>query len=370
MITGCYSDELCQPDGNLRDSVFTACRCFAINPLEDRRWRDLIDRHPNASVFHTPGWLRALQTTYGYEPVAFTTSPPSQALSNALLFCKVRSWLTGNRLVSLPFSDHCEPLVDDADQFRVLFSFVESLRQEEGWKYVEMRSANCRLMFDDNFRKSTSYYLHRIDLRPSIDALYKGFHKDCVQRKISRAGRESLTYEAGCAPSLLQQLYGLLQLTRIRHHLPPQPFEWFQNMMTCIEKDFCIRIASKSGQPVAGLLTVSYRSKTIYKYAGSDPRFHRLGGMQMLLWQTIKEAKAAGAEELDLGRSDIDDQGLIAFKERWSAARTTLTTWRAPAMIVSPFLEHLKVRLAREVCARLPASLVILAGRLLYRHIG
>lgn len=343
---------------------------YAINPLQDDRWHKLIVRHPNASVFHTPGWLRALQTTYGYEPVAFTTSPPSQELRNSLLFCAVRSWLTGDRLVSLPFSDYCEPLVEDADQFRALFSVIESLRLKERWEYVEMRSANSSLKFDDGFRRTTNYYLHRLDLRPSLDALYKGLHKDCVRRKIGRAERESLTYEAGRSPSLLQQLYGLLQLTRFRHHLPPQPFEWFQNLVTCMGKDVCIRIASKEGQPVAGLLTMSHGNKMVYKYGGSDARFHNLGGIQMLLWQAMKEAREAGAEEFDLGRSDLDNQGLIAFKERWSAVSSPLTTWRAPVATGFSSFEHIKIRLAKKVCARLPDSVLTLAGRLLYRHIG
>src|SRR6185295_8609350 len=89
---------------------------WAIDPLRDDRWPGLIALHQNASVFHTRGWLNALQTTYGYEPVAFTTSAPTEKLTNALLFCAVRSWLTGSRLVSLPFSDHCEPLVEHSDQ--------------------------------------------------------------------------------------------------------------------------------------------------------------------------------------------------------------------------------------------------------------
>ena len=75
-------------------------------------------------------------------------------------------------------------------------------------------------------------------------------------------------------------------------------------------------------------------------------------------------------EELDLGRSDLDNPGLITFKERWAAVSSTLTTWRAPPTIVSPAAEHLKVRLAKKVCAYLPDLALTLAGRLLYRHIG
>jgi hypothetical protein len=287
-----------------------------------------------------------------------------------LLFCIVRSWLTGNRLVSLPFSDHCEPLVENAEQFRRLSSFAESLRSEERWKYVEIRSANSLLDFDGSFGRATTYYLHRLDLRPSLDALYKGFHKDCIRRKISRAEREALTYEAGRSESLIQQLYGLLQLTRSRHHVPLQPFEWFRNLVACIGEDVCIRVASKLGRPVAGILTISHGKQMVYKYGGSDTHFNSLGGTPMLFWQAIKEAKQAGAEELDLGRSDIDNPGLIAFKGRWPAECSTLTTWRAPMVAPSPRLERLKVRCAKEVFARLPDSVLTMAGRILYRHIG
>ena len=74
----------------------------------------LVERHPKASVFHTPAWLQALRWTYGDEPVVFTTSPPTAELTNGVVFCRVKSWLTGRRLISLPFSDHCEPLCDSS----------------------------------------------------------------------------------------------------------------------------------------------------------------------------------------------------------------------------------------------------------------
>ncbi len=91
-----------------------------IDPLSDRRWDDLVARHPNASAFHQRGWLEALARTYGYEPVVFTTSSPTAELKNGLVFCRVKSWLTGSRLVSLPFSDHCEPICDSTEEMKTL----------------------------------------------------------------------------------------------------------------------------------------------------------------------------------------------------------------------------------------------------------
>ena len=80
-----------------------------------------------ATLFHSKEWLAALQRTYGYRPSVLTTSRPGERLTDGLVFCRVQSWLTGRRLVSVPFSDHCTPLIDSQEEFGCLLS---GLRQE------------------------------------------------------------------------------------------------------------------------------------------------------------------------------------------------------------------------------------------------
>ena len=343
---------------------------YSLDPLEDPRWAEFVQRHPRASVFHTPGWLEALRRTYGYEPVVYTTSLPRAELTNGLVFCRVRSWLTGRRLVSLPFSDHCEPLVHNSEELSALIRSVELSRKQERWKYVEMRSTSPELQLEGGFHTAKTFYLHRLDLRPSLDALLRSFDKDCVQRKIRRAEREGLTYEGGRSESLLQKLYGLLRITRRRHHLPPQPLDWFRNLVDCLGEDACIRIASKGSQPVAGILTLSHGKRMVYKYGGSDARLNNLGGMALLFWKAIQDAKQAGAEEFDLGRSDCDNAGLIAFKDRWAADRSNLTNWRCPAAAKPSLTDGWRIQFAKQISSRLPDGVLTLAGKLLYRHMG
>jgi len=58
----------------------------------------------------------------------------------------------------------------------------------------------------------------------------------------------------------------------------------------------------------------------------------------MLFGQALKGAKDAGMKESDLGCSGLDHRGLVTFKEYWSAAGTTRTTWRTPAVRLSHLL--------------------------------
>lgn len=342
----------------------------SFDPLTDPRWVELVARHANASVFHTRGWLRALERTYRFTPIAFTTSPPADPLKNALVFAGVRSWLTGNRLVSLPFSDHCEPLVDSAEELRALCLAASQRREHERWRYVEIRPASSAVSLDASFRPAQTYCLHRLDLRPDLDALLHGFHKDSIQRKIRRAEREQLTCEEGRGDTLLRTLCHLLELTRRRHHVPLQPFRWFRNLVECFGDDLCIRIASKDGQPAAGILTLTHGDRVVYKYGGSDARLNALGGMPFLFWQTVQDAKRRGARELDLGRTDDDNPGLIAFKEHLAGTRSTLTYWRSPGGTRATSDDSWKMRLARRVYDRLPRVVRRAAGRILYPHMG
>src|SRR3981189_1014663 len=117
-------------------------RFYQIDPTTDERWAPFLEGHPSSSVFHTAAWLQALQLTYGYEPLAFTTSPPTEALKHGLVFCHVNSWLTGNRLVSLPFSDHCEPLCGSGEEASFLFRFLQAAVDRQEWKYLEVRPTN------------------------------------------------------------------------------------------------------------------------------------------------------------------------------------------------------------------------------------
>ena len=340
------------------------------NPLEDRRWPEFVEGHPDASVFHTQAWLSALRATYGYEPIVFTTSAPGTDLKNAIVFCKVQSWLTGSRLVSLPFSDHCEPLVESPDELNGLLQYIEEFRKRGNWKYVELRPVSTRFASESSLHESETYLLHRLDLGPSPDDLLHSFHKDCVQRKIRKAGREELECEAGQGESQLQKLYGLLKLTRRRHNVPPQPINWFRNVLNFLGDAARIHIASRDGLPVAGIMTLSHGKTVVYKYGGSNVRMNNLGGMPLLFWKSIQEARLAGADEFDFGRSDMDNPGLIAFKDHWAARRSTLTYWRSQAVSSSSIAGVWKTQVPKKMFARLPNALQTGVGRLFYRHIG
>jgi hypothetical protein len=357
------------------DNLTSAVVVHRIDPLEDPRWEKFLERHPRSSVFHTVAWLDALRRTYGYRPVAITTESPGRDLRAGIVFCRVHSWLTGRRLVSLPFSDHCELLVDDLTNLQAMLDELKTWLRQSKSRYVELRPLSPLANMPSHFRPGQSFCFHQIDLAPTLDELFGNCHKDSTQRKVRRAEREGLRYEEGRSELLLDAFYRLLIVTRRRHQIPPQPRVWFENLIECFGEALKIRVAFKDRQPVAAILTLRHKDTLVYKYGCSDAQFRSMGGTHLVLWKSIEEAKRDGARVFDLGRSDSDNEGLITFKDRWGATRSALTYARCSASVDSQEEPdgkntNWKERIAKGVFAHLPDSVFDSVGGFLYKHVG
>jgi hypothetical protein len=348
---------------------------YRVQPLNDPRWTEFLERHPRSSVFHTVEWLEALRRTYGYEPIAITTCPPTARLENAVVFCRIESWLTGRRWVSLPFSDHCNLLVDAAaDLDAIVSGFANEVRQQEV-RYAEIRMTQALDTATLGPCSTHTYCLHQIDLKPDLDTLFSNCHRNSTQRKIRRAQREGLIYEEGRSALMLDSFYHLLLLTRRRHLLPPQPKKWFQSLIDCFGEALKIRVAFKNKLPIAAILTLCYKDALVYKYGCSDTQFHSLGGMHLLLWRSIQEAKRQGLRTFDLGRSELKHLGLMTFKDHWNAQRSLITYVRLLTSSTSkwafiPEGSDWEERAARKVMPYLPDCILKSIGHLAYKHIG
>lgn len=343
---------------------------YSFNPLDSPQWEELVQRHPRASIFHTTGWLKALNRVYGYNPIVYTTCRPGTVLTHGIVFCQVNSWLTGRRLVSLPFADHCEPLVESAREVGEILGFLHDTLRQARLRYVEIRPLRSELACEPGMHDSAFYWLHVLRLQPSLEGLFRAFNKKSIRSRIRRAASEPLNYEEGCSDDILKKFYHLLLLTRRRHNLPPQPMEWFRHLAAFLGDRLLIRVLSYRGQPVASILILRHLATLVYKYGCSDARYHHLGCMPFLIWKAIEAAKQMGLESLDFGRSEPASEGLIQFKDHFGASRSILAYARMCAPHASKTADVPSLQFAKRIFAHMPTVLLEASGRLVYRHMG
>lgn len=329
-----------------------------------------MNRHPQASAFHQSGWLHALSNTYGYEPCVLTSTPPGERLNDGIVFCRVSSWITGTRSVSLPFADHCQPLLERGASFAEYANWLLSECDRQRWKYVELRPLSWNAESGGCLPPGRSYCFHSLDLSPALEQIFQHFHKDSIQRKIRRAERERLSCETGSSPQLLDDFYHLLLKTRRRHQMLPQPRAWFRNLVGCMGDNIQIWLTRKDGIAIAAILTLRHRSSVVYKYGCSDAKFHHLGPMPFLFWRLIADSKTSGINDIDFGRSDLDNDGLITFKDRFGATRKQLTYVQYPQAEKKPGMSRWDMPAIRRAFSILPDFALPMASGLLYKHIG
>ena len=122
---------------------------------------------------------------------------------------------------------------------------------------------------------------------------------------------------------------------------------------------------------MAAVLTIESAKTVVYKYGCSEARYHNTGAMPFVFWDMIRDAKLRGFQDVDLGRTEVNNTGLATFKERWGATRELLVYARfPPRRFTVSRSEKRVIYLEKLALARCPDSVLAAAGRVLYPHVG
>jgi lipid II:glycine glycyltransferase (peptidoglycan interpeptide bridge formation enzyme) len=258
-------------------------------------------------------------------------------------------------------------------ELETLIRYLKTAVDHQNWKYLEFRPIHVHLGQVDGgtgFVHAAKHFLHVLDLRPNLDYLFNSFDKDSVQRRVRRAERADLIEKCGTSDELLKDFYALFVKTRGRHHLPATPRAWFRNLIHNQDNMTEIRLAYKDDIPISAILTLQFRNVVYYKYGCSDARFNKFGATCWLLWRAIAAAKANAATSFDLGRTEENNAGLVAFKNHWVARPSPLIYWRFPAVSALDSVNGWKFKMASRVFSWMPDSILRITGKMIYRHIG
>jgi hypothetical protein len=337
------------------------------NPIEEENWESMLPAKPSATFFHGAAWARVLVSSYGFNPVYFATGDQAK-LTSLLPIMEVRSWLTGRRGVSLPFTDECAPLCADPESFRRLFQEALGYGKSRGWKYLECRGG--RELFGEA-PSSCSFFGHRVDLREKESALLAKMESS-TRRALRKAEQQAgLTIEFSTQLEAVREFHSLLHLTRKRHGVPPQPFSFFAAIQRHVlaEGRGCVALARSGGVPVAGGVYFRFGRTGIYKFGASDERFQQLRANNLVMWRAIQWHAQQGCESFEFGRTAPSNEGLRRFKLGWGATEY-------PIDYVRYDIRKRAFTTARdaaegwqtEVFRRMPDPVFRLIGSALYKH--
>ncbi len=321
----------------------------------------------HCTFFHTENWARVLHESYGYKPVYFI-SREKHNLFTLFPFMEVKSVLTGNRGVSLPFTDSCEPITVDGPWSEQIVKIVGEFGKKTGWKYLEMRDWPEIV----GQTTSTQYIGHSLDLTGSENDIINRF-KDTTQRGIKKALKQGVSTKVSTSRDSMEQFARLNMMTRKRHGLPPQPDHFFKKVFEyIISRDLGIIVLASHGMNiVAGSVFFHFNGKAIYKYGASDHAYQHLRANNLVMGEGIRWYRENGYQNLSLGRTEPENEGLRQFKSGWGAVEQLIRYYRYDLkrdMFVRG--EQKIFGFHNSLFRRMPIPLLKLSGNLLYRHMG
>lgn len=339
-----------------------------VDPLTYRNWNEYVLAAPQASVFHSANWLRVLQASYGYQPHYFACFNGQQL--NALLpFMEVRSWITGARGVSLPFSDYCEPICNQNTSYPEVLEQVIMAARQQKWKSIEVRGGNDLLRGPAPY---TFYYRHLLVLQKDEAEIFSKLRSN-YRARIRKARASDLMVTIQRSPAAMAAYYRLHCLTRKRQGLPPQPVWFFQSIQEyLIAKDFgFVSLVSHKGTYIAGAVILSFGHRAIYKFGATNRQYQSLFPNYLLLWHVTQWLCDHGYAELCLGRSAPNNIGLIQFKDGWGTNKTRIDYYKYNLKTAS-FVQGVNhwSESGSKICQKMPIALLKLAGSALYKHMG
>ncbi len=275
------------------------------------------------------------------------------------------------RRKSLAFSDFCDPLV----------------RQESAWPRLEdalldaghpfsMRCRSFRPPEDDErIRRTGEVAWHRCDISRSSDDIWQSLHPS-ARRAVRKAEKAGVDVQPAESVADVRDFYLLhLEVRAQKYGLLAQPFAFFEN----IWHEFLERgsgellLARVDDQVVGGTMYLDWAETAYYKFNASDVDLLTVRPNDLLLWSGIERARKRGLSWLDFGVSDLDQPGLIRFKEKYATESGQVITYVAgPDRDQGP--EEGRIRDVITQMAGLtagddvPREITERAGEILYRY--
>jgi len=348
-----------------------------LQPADGAAWDAFVHSHPLGSPYHLTSWRLAIERAFPHIQggVLALTAARSRRIIAGIPIYDVRSWLLGRRLISVPFAAFCDPLLTPEIALEAFLPAIQQWMLRIRARRFVLKAWRQHPDPDTHGFKVTQRHLHQfIPLDADLESLFRSFSATAVRHMVNRAKIGGVAVVDGSDAACLEAFYQIHAATRARLGLPPLPRLLFESLTDrALPNPASIHLATRNGEPMAGALVLKFRDMVAIEYSGDNGGSRKIGANQLLYWDIIRRAHEAGCTWVSLGRTEIDNPGLRAYKARWQAREEELTTHvlhRATSSGGESHLRSTAKRASRALLRFLPRRVAIWLGHFGYRHLG
>lgn len=330
------------------------------------RWDAFVAGQPDGTPFHTFAWRRAVEETFGHAAHYFMALRGDDVAGVLPAFLIRTPWV-GARLVSVPYAVGGGILACDDAARDALYGAVLERAGRLKSRCVEFRSMKPVL---PALNVSDRYLGFRRALPARPEDVLETLPRKA--RAVVRQARDKhrLTLEHG--DHHLAEVWRLYAVNMRRLASLNYPLRFFERLLAHAPDRHRVTVICHHGEPVAGLVTFTFRDVVYPYFFGARPDSRRCGAAHLAYAELMEWAVAGRYRLFDFGRTRRDNAGGVAFKRLMGFQPQSLgyQTW-APGGGGLPNLtpDNPKFRWVRRVWPILPLVFTTRLGAAASRYI-
>lgn len=303
-------------------------KCISdVNLVDFKEWESFVDRHPYGTIFQTPIFFKAIESTKLYQCIPMFIFRDNKLIGILLaILQKEHSGIMGmfsSRAIVIG-----GPIIENNDQevaFILLNYFINALNKKA--IYSQFRNLfNAEVYF--NAFKSNGYNFENhlnfiIDLRKKTEVLWSEVHPK-RRNEIKRSKKEGVSFEEISGENAITDTYPILNEIYKKIKLPLPSRNYFIVVYNTLgSKIFKVFVARYDDIIIGAMYTLCFK-QTIYDwYAGSYRSFYNKYPNDLLPWEIFLWGKENGYWFFDFGGAGKPEipYGVRDYKEKFGGER-------------------------------------------------
>ncbi len=359
-----------------------------MDPAKDPRWEAFVLRHSEATVYHHPAWLGALQREYRQKTLFLACEDQDGTLRGIFPLLYTRGLpfkggpITGPRLASLPRTPLAGPLALDAAAMSALVREAQHRAVSHNpslWLQIKAESAHVGEGVEGIAKKPwrESYIVPLPGIAGQSYRIPDSQNRSAVKRAINKAVAAGVRTRPAETEAELRAWHRLYLETMRRNVVPARPYRFFLALWELMRPKGLMRLLLAEHQSasetriIGGHLFFYFGATVTYAFGASSSGDFALRPNDIIMGQAINDASEAGYRFVDLGEVPEGDENLGRFKSKWGAERVRMYRYYSPDFpdeenATSDDTESTKARIARRIWTRLPLPMTSWLGDRIY----
>jgi len=280
-----------------------------LGPGDDgAKWDAFVRGDPNGTFYHLSGWRRLFGDVLGH-PVFYLYVERAGQVEGVLPLARVRSWLFGDALISLPHLVYGGPIAATDEAKEVLIAHSVDLAKSLGVGHLELRN---RAKISGDWPTKDNYVTFRkaIDSDPEKNLMAIPRKQRAMIRKGIKAGLKAEIDQD------TDRLYEAMLVCKRNLGTPFLSSAWLR----AIKEEFGDQVENTTvthdGRTVCSVMSFRYGNEILPYYGGGGELARDLKGNDFMYWAVMERACQDGVRVFDYGRS-MEGSGAYRFKKHW-----------------------------------------------------